>query len=235
MAQLTTAELANRLGVTRRRAAALASDGSIPATRLSSGAWLIHSDAVARFEKTAQRTAGRTLGSDASWAILWELSGLEVNWLSESTHARVRRRIRNSDAATLAAVVQQRTIVKHYVSANTELASRGLIKTARAAVVTLSDLGVDLSPDPTSVAGYVSIGSIDEHAAKNFMLQKHDGTDVLYENTLPFIFDQEFMPAAVVAADLTRSLDTREYSAGVRALGRLRELWLTNNRLRGAR
>ena len=109
MTDLTATELATRLGVTRRRALALLAEGRISARRLANGAWLADADAVVRFERTAQRGSGRTLSADAAWGLLWELSGLEVDWLSASTHARVRRRIREATGAEIATVVAART------------------------------------------------------------------------------------------------------------------------------
>jgi hypothetical protein len=58
------------------------------------------------------------------------------------------------------------------------------------------------------------------------MVAQLDGTDVVYDNTLPIDWDGDTMPAAVVAADLARSTDTRERSAGLHSLEALRKRWL---------
>ena len=61
------------------------------------------------------------------------------------------------------------------------------------------------------------------------MAASTSGQDVLYENTLPVTYDGEAMPAAVIAADLAISTDTRERSGGLRALDELRNTWLAAN------
>lgn len=226
MSELTATELGVRLGVSRRRALGLLADGKIGARRLANGTWLADADAVARYERTAPRHSGRTLSAPAAWAVLWELSGLSVDWLSASTHARVRRRIREMVVADLATAVAARTVGRRFSSANAVKANAELIQTGRAASSTLAELGVDLIEDRRRVAGYVRRGTAAEYAASHFMLAATDGADVLYENTLPVAFDGDVMPSAVVAADLILSLDTRERAAGLRALEELKNRWL---------
>lgn len=226
MTDLTATELATRLGVTRRRALALLSDGKISARRLANGAWLADADAVARFERTAQRGSGRTLSADAAWGLLWELSGLDVGWLSASTHARVRCRIREATGGEIASVVAARTTARYFAAANAERASANLIQTARAASEVLDTLGVDLITDRRRVSGYVRTGTVADYATNNFMLARSDSSDVLYENTLPVEFTGDMMPSAVVAADLARSTDTRERAAGIWAIEELKKRWL---------
>lgn len=210
MTDLTATELATRLGVTRRRALALLAEDKISARRLANGTWLADADAVARFERSAQRGSGRTLSADAAWGLLWELSGLEVDWLTASTHARVRRRIREATGVEIATVVAARTTAHYFAAANAERASANLIQTGRTASDVLATFGVDLIADRRCVSGYVRAGAVAEYAANNFMIARAGGGDVLYENTLPFEFAGDMMPSAVVAADLARSTDTRE-------------------------
>lgn len=229
MTDLTTAELAKRLGVTRRRALHLLSDGHISARRLANGHWLANSDSVVRFELITKSGRGRTLSSDAAWGLLWELSGLKVNWLSPSTHARVRRRIRDSTVKQIASVVAGRTTENRFTAANVELANSDLIQSGRAAASMLTDLGVDLITDQRRVSGYVRAGSVSEFAASHFMLDSQTGNDVIYQATLPIEFQENVMPNAVIAADLARSTNARERAAGLLALKELREQWLAKH------
>lgn len=74
--------------------------------------------------------------------------------------------------------------------------------------------------------GYVRSGTTAEYAKSHFMVLQPNGRDVLYENSLPITYDAETMPAAVVAADLAVSTDTRERSAGLAALEEMRQRWL---------
>jgi hypothetical protein len=226
MTDLTTTDVAKRLGVTRRRALGLMTEGRIRGRQLSSGAWIADADSVARFEITASSGSGRTLSVAASWALLWELSGLEVTWLSPSTHARVRRRIRTSTPEQIAQAVASRTREYRCTAANPDRAQKLLISTGRAAIHVVADLECDLADDQRHTCGYVRSGSMEDFAAENFLLPTGVDNDVLYANTLPIAFDGDTMPSAVVAADLSRSPSSRERSAGIRALEMLRQRWL---------
>lgn len=226
MVDLTATQLAERLGVTRRRALDLLRTDTISGRQLANGTWLTDSDAVTRYEIAARRGSGRTLDTATSWGLLWELSGLDADWLSPSTRARVRRRIRNSDATSIASAVASRTKAHRYTSANVERAAADLIRTGRAAV---SVLGTDLIEDTRQVAGYVRAGSVDEYALHHFMVEQLNGMDVLYENTLPMEYNGDVMPSAVVAVDLAASTDTRERSAALGALEDLKLRWLAEH------
>lgn len=221
--ELTTTQLAERLGVTRRRALDLLRADEIAGRQLVNGMWLADSDAVARYEVSANRGSGRTLDTATAWGLLWELSGLEADWLSASTRARMRRRIRDSDASAMVSAVSKRTKAHRFTAANVDRASVGLIRTGRAAVRVLD---TDLIEDTRYVCGYVRAGAVAGYARSHFMVAQSNGRDVLYENSLPIAYGGETMPAAVVAADLAVSMDTRERSAGLQALEEMRQRWL---------
>ncbi|MFT4259602.1 hypothetical protein [Microbacterium sp.] len=223
MVDLTATQLAERLDVTTRRARDLLRSGEIAGRQLANGTWLADSDAVARYEVSARRGSGRTLDAATAWGLLWELSGIDADWLSASTRARVRRRIRDSDAEAITTTVSKRTRAHRFTAANAERASAGLIRTGRAAV---SVLDTDLIEDASQVAGYVRSGTMDDYAKNHFMVPTAAGRDVIFENTLPIDYTADTMPASVVAADLAMSTDTRERSAGLRALEAMRQRWL---------
>lgn len=171
----------------------------------------------------ARRGSGRALDAATAWGLLWELSGLEAGWLSPRTRARVRRRIRDWDASSIASAVSGRSRAHRFTAANAERAASGLIRTGRAAVHVLD---TDLIEDTRHVAGYVRSGTVGDYARSHFMVPMVNGRDVLYENSLPVDHEAETMPAAVVAADLAMSTDTRERSAALRALEEMRQRWL---------
>ncbi len=102
----------------------------------------------------------------------------------------------------------------------------GLIRTGRAAADVVDS---ELIEDHRWVCGYVRSGTVDEYAKSHFMIPKLTGNDVIYDNTLPVDYVDDVMPPAVVAADLAHSTDTRERSAGLRALERMRQAWLAEN------
>ncbi|MDR5699936.1 hypothetical protein [Agromyces aerolatus] len=226
MAELTTTELAERLGVTRRRALDLLGSGAVGGRRLANTAWLADADSVTRYEIASRRGSGRALAAATAWAVLWELSGLDAEWLPQRTRARVRSRIRQSDAAELAVAVSARARAHRFRVANSARAAEGLIATGRAAA---SVLATDLMEDDRLVSGYLRSGTVETYAAAHFMLADHTGQHVVYENTLPIVYDARAMPPAVIAADLATSIDTRERAAGVEELERLRRAWLAVN------
>lgn len=226
MAELTSADLAARLGVSRRHASELLATGAIDGKQLSSGAWLADSDSVARYEAGKRRGKGRKLDAATAWGLLWELSGLEADWLTPRTRSRVRSRIREASAEELARAVADRTRAHRYQSANSAKAGAGLIATGRAAA---ASLGVGLMDDARSAVGYARKGSAADHARSRFMVASSAGSDIVYDNTLPIDYDGEAMPTAVVAADLATSTDTRERSGGLRALDQLRDAWLAHH------
>ncbi len=226
MVDLTATELASRLGVSRRHAIDLLAEGSIAGRKLSSGAWLADADSVLRYETSARRGGGRKLDVDTAWGLLWELSGLEATWLTPSTLSRTRRRLRTWGADELARAVSGRTRAHRYRAANATKAGEELIATGRSAA---GQLRVGLMDDTRQVSGYVRRGRIDEYARTHFMSASTSGQDVLYDNTLPITYDGETMPAAVIAADLAVSTDTRERGGGLRALTELRNAWLASN------
>jgi hypothetical protein len=226
MADLTATQLATRLGVTTRRARDLLRSEVIAGHQLPNGMWLADSDSVARYEISANRGSGRTLNAATAWGLLWELSGLDAEWLNPSARARVRRRIRESDANELATAVSKRARAHRFTAANAKRAASGLIRTGRSAVGVLD---TDLIEDSRQVIGYVRKGAVDDYAKSNFMITDAAGRDVIYENTLPIKYETTTMPAAVVAADLAVSTDTRERSAGLKALEEMRQQWLASS------
>lgn len=223
---MTVTEVAERLGITRRAVTYLLDDGSITGRRLTGGTWIVDADSVNRWEQIGQRGQGRPLSTNTAWAVLWELSGLEAEWLERTTRFRLRARIRSYDAHGLARAVAKRTVAHRYRAANAERAADGLIATGRAAADVLA---MGLIRDRSRVAGYVREGTADAWADSHFMLSDSAGQDVVYDNTLPIRYAADEMPSAVVAADLARSTDTRERSVALRALEQMRQTWLAAN------
>lgn len=223
MAEVTVSQAAARLGVTVQRVRGLLRGGEIAGRQLRNGMWLVDGSAVARYEVAVRRGRGRQLDAASAWGLLWELSGLSADWLTPSTLVRLRRRIRESTAEQIARSVAKRAVSRRFTAANVAVAQTGLIATGRVAGRSLKTGLID---DVSAVAGYVRGGSMGEYAAAHFMVADPAGHAVLYEYTLPIDYQERAMPAAVVAADLAVSTDTRERSAGLSALEELRQTWL---------
>lgn len=223
MADMTATELAKRLGVTRRRATDLLASGAVAGRQVANGMWLADADSVSRYEYAARRGRGRALDTATAWGLLWELSGVDPDWLTPATRSRMRRRIREAGAEELVRAVAGRTLARRYRAANAERAAEGLIATGRAAV---GRLGTELIEDRRRVSGYPRTGTADAYAEAHFMVADIAGQDVIFENTLPIMYEEDAMPAAVIVADLAVSTDTRERSAGLQALEGLKQAWL---------
>lgn len=224
MSDLTTKELAHRLGVSRRHAVELVSSRVIVGRQLASGAWLVDSDTVARYEVEIRRGRGRRLDTATAWGLLWILSGLDAPWLTPSTRSRLHARLRTSTPDALARAVASRTTAHRYQAANAAMAAEGLIATGRAVA---GQLGVGLMDDNRAAIGYAP-SSAAAYAATRFMLESPSGQHVIYDITLPVPFTGKCMPAAVIAADLALSTDTRERAGGLAALENLRIAWLAD-------
>ena len=222
MAELTTSELAARLEISRRHATDLVASGAIGGRRLSTGVWLAHSDSVVRYEARARRGKGRKMDPATAWGLLWELSGLRATWLQPSTRSRVGARIRETAPDEIARAVADRTRAYSFTAANPAKAAAGLIATGRAVGGVLK---VGLMDDARHVSGYTRQGSVEDYARKSFMVASPSGGDTIYANTLPFDYDSDVMPVAVIAADLAAGSDTRERSGGLRALAELMRGW----------
>lgn len=222
MTEMSVAMLAKRLEVTQRRANQIVASGQISARRTDSGAWLVDPDSADAYSRRHRHTRG--LSSDAAWALLFVLAGRHVEWISASTLARAKRRIREHSAATLAHSVAGRTQSHRYRAANLTRAEEGLLLTGRSAIEALN---TDLLPDRGRLFGYVPRGTTaQEWATSHFMVADAAGAVHLFENTIPPSVGGESIPASVVAADLAISADAREREAGVEALEEMRTAWL---------
>lgn len=219
---VTLADAARRLGVTRRHLNDLLTSGEIDGRKLSSGAWMINTDAIARFERL-RKGAGRRMAPETAWAVLFELSGIRATWLPARTYARVRERIRDDTGEDIAAAVAYRAKSHAFHADGAELDD--IVPTG---VSALEVLDTGLIGSFTSVMGYLPAGfTFQEYADKHLLFADPAGPDVLLENTSPVPLAGP--QPAVVAADLALSGDARERQAGIDALENLRAKWLAAN------
>lgn len=223
MFDFTITQLAERLDVTPRHARELVRSQRIAGRQLASGAWLVDPSDVARYLVNAPEGAGRSLNTATAWGLLWELSGLSAAWLSDSTRARVGRRIRNDNAALIVRSVAHRAQAHRFAASTITHAWEGLIKTGRAAALATES---GLIADSSRLSGYVISGSVEDFAIEHHLVPRVNGPHVICANTLPIPFRDDVMPSAVVAADLACSTDSRERSAGLAVIEELRQRWL---------
>jgi hypothetical protein len=174
--------------------------------------------------------------SESSWALLEELSGVHPAGVSDRTLDRVRGLIAVTSAETIVRVVAPRTAVTHLCtrSAGGSLASiRSEIAELRDELVLTAGsadeaLDTDLAPDRFRLDGYLResvdfAGFVRDHG----LTESGDGAITIWSKPSGFSWDAaEIAPVGVIAADLSASIATRERSAGLAALERLRAGYL---------
>lgn len=221
---LTTTAAARRLHVTRQHLAELLKSGKLAGEQLEDGRWIVSSRSVSEYQ-AADSGRGRRWSADTSWALLAELDSHSTNRLTESTAARVRARIRNTDSEVLARKVASRTTTRTYAADDRRKTAAEMILTGRSAA---EQLGTDLVRQDRIVEGYLAYAreGVDAFARRHLLIPDLDGDVVIFDRPDFVRFDGDVAGDAVVAADLARSADTRERSAGVAALEGMRQRWL---------
>lgn len=213
-------EAAERLGVTPARARRIIVEAGIEPRRVGP-VWLVDSDQIYRLTRLP-RPVGKRWAPETSWAALYALSGWRTPWLDATRSYRMRKRLRDESMTgeLLAGIVATRTREYRFDVANVKKAMESVIPTGRAATAALAELNAGLLPDERRVYGYPTTGeTVTQYAKTHFMVLNPSGPHVLYEATWPGSVPE--LATAVVAADLARSTDTREHSAGIAALDRL--------------
>jgi len=218
---VSTAEAAERLGVSRRQVQRLIAAGELPAQRTAGDAWLVDPVALNALNR-ARPARGRPWTAETAWAALWWLSGLDAGWLGARTEARLRERLRHLDASTLVVACRRRAMTHRYRASDSFVeALREAMALSGTSAATAADFG--LATDATRVDGYC-----DDRAHDDFVTRLHLTPDTRGNVTLRVVdappdglLDREAMPAAVIALDLAESLEVRERSAGLRVLGDL--------------
>jgi excisionase family DNA binding protein len=217
MSEMSSAEAARRLGVSRREVQRLARSGELAATRTIGDAYVID-PLAANARARAEVERGRPWSPEVAWAALWLISDLEVTWLDYYQRRRLDQRLASITVDRLLASTRRRATATRYRGARTALseARRSLVLTGVSASESLRS---DLVPDDSVVDGYA-----DERRA--LALVRHlglaldaEGPIVVRTTEVPEVLQRGgIMPTGVVAADLAGSNDARERSAGRRAL-----------------
>jgi hypothetical protein len=222
---LMTKDASLALGVSQRQIVDLLRAGKLMGEQLRDGTWLVTTRSIAE-RRSFNAGAGRTWSAAASWALLAELSGLSSTGLSQSTVARVRRRIRTASAEEIARKVSSRTIARRYTADSLEKTASDLVLTGTSAAFTIDS---DLTSQNLTVEGYLRDGSLESFVRRHLLSADASGDVTIYENSGSLEFTGLYAPDAVVAADLARSTTTRERSAAIAALEDMRQRWLAKH------
>jgi hypothetical protein len=106
--------------VTDQEVRRLVRSGELIAQRIGTREWAIDEDSIA--QRVARRPSpGRPWTPAVSWAALWQISGLPVDWLPRTSLSRLRRRIRERNPYQLAAATATRANLEYFVLPPSEL------------------------------------------------------------------------------------------------------------------
>jgi hypothetical protein len=202
MQELMTKDAALALGISQRQITDLLRAGKLGGEQLQDGTWLVSRRALGE-RRTIHAGSGRAWSASSSWALLGELSGRATEGLSQSTQARIRRRIRDSSVDEIARKVATRTSVHRYVADS------------------LSRTAADLTLTGASAADVVDRTLTSE-------TRRVEGDVTIYEAPESEVFGRRASDATI-AADLARSVSTRERSAGLAILENMRQAWLARH------
>lgn len=220
-----TKDAALALGVSQRQITDLLRAGKLAGEQLSDGTWLVTPRSISE-RRALNAGAGRTWSAASSWALLGELSGQSSTGLSQSTLARIRRRIRTSSADEIARKVASRTVAHRYIADSMAKTAGDLVLTGRSATDVIN---TELTRQTQVVEGYLRNETLESFVRRHLLSADDSGEVTIYEDHDSSNFDGRYAPDAVIAADLARSISTRERSAGLVALETMRQRWLAKH------
>ncbi len=222
---LTSAQAAERLGVTPRQVRNMVHQGQLESERAGS-VLLISSDSLNKALHRPRRT-GRAWSSRVAWAALAMLSGEEAPWLEASERYRLRVSLGTRSVDDLMTAARNRAVVRTFRATPEAVEEiRGHVIPAGASAMRDRKVAASfgLAEGSGFVDGYVPSGVADQIAVA-FHLAGSSGCNV----TLREVEFEDAMgkgvPAAAIALDLAESLTAREQAAGRSALQRLLGEW----------
>jgi hypothetical protein len=225
MNDLMTKDAARALGVSQHQVTELLRAGKLTGEQLQDGTWLVSPRSIG--ERMALHTgAGRAWSPASSWALLGELSGHTIEGVSPSTRDRIKRRIRDSSADEIARKVATRTTAHRFVADSLSKTADDLVLTGSSAAEVIDG---GLTRESRKVEGYLPDGTLEDFVRRHLLTLDSDGDVTIYEAPALDQLRGRYAPSAVIAADLARSVVTRERSAGLAALEDLRQAWLARH------
>ncbi|EPR76400.1 hypothetical protein ADILRU_1165 [Leifsonia rubra CMS 76R] len=225
MQNITTRQAAAALGVSQRQVTELLRSGKLGGEQLRDGTWLVSRRSISE-RKAFGVSSGRAWSSASSWALLGELSGRTAEGMSQSTRDRIKRRIRLNSADDIARKVATRSTTHRYWADSSEKTASALILTGASAAERIDH---NLTRDTRVVEGYLHGVSLEDFVRQQLLTADNEGDVVIYDN-----FDQKHREGnhasrSVIAADLARSLNTRERASALSALEEMRQRWLAQH------
>lgn len=216
----SSSQAAQLLDVTNHEVARLVRDGELSAIKIAGRAFLLNARDVHLYAATRQGK-GRPLSASSAWAALWLLSGLNVEWLDYSQMRRLSTKLKTITPEELVWQTRRRMVTKRFRVSHSFISkmSEELVLTGRSCIPALKS---DLTEQNDVLEGYTNSEPEDlekryhlvEDATGNAIIHIAESEQQLFESI-------NQAPIAVIAADLSITLDTRERSAGLDILRRL--------------
>lgn len=213
--QLSTVEVAKRLGVSDRQVRRLVERGVLPATRIAGRIVVESADVERRAARTPDR--GRPFAARAAWGVLWEVSGERASWLRSSERSRLRAWLRQATPEALALATRGRAraeayrVLPRYLDelGDTDSVIRGGVSAATAVGADIVSVG--------AAELYCTEQTRDQLVADYGLSRSGEPNVVVRIPLLEFSLlngRRPTMPAGVVAMDLLSSDDIRTRRAG---------------------
>lgn len=216
----STAQAAERLGVSQHEVSRLIRTGSLSAVKTDAGIYVIDPESAHRQEKNF-RAKGRPWDADTAWAALMLLGGETSSGIGYHRDRRLRLKLAEVSAEELVALMRKRmTAMRFNVSPSFQEDTRRCLSLTGASSPYAASLGLVVG-SIEEIDGY-PISATDEVVEEFFLFPDANGTCVLRE---PYMLPEkleglECMPPVVVAADLAMSVDERERRVGLEYLDR---------------
>ncbi|MFJ4226377.1 helix-turn-helix domain-containing protein [Paenarthrobacter nicotinovorans] len=220
---LSTAEAAERLGITQVSVRQLVESGQLAVAGRVGRSILLDPASVERLSAVGTRR-GRAWTAKTAWAALALLSGQNPEWISSSEKSRLKSRLRQLDAAAVCALARHKDRTVRY-RATVEARERlndYLIASGAAAMrdeATAKKFG--MAGGSGLAEGYVRAGDAKALADSLGLVEDPSGNAVIHEVELEEPFAEGRTPVAAVAVDLMGSLATRDRNAGRRIIEEL--------------
>ena len=210
---ITTAQAAERLGVSAHEVRRLIATGELSALPLGRLLLVEEESLLRRAQQVVRR--GRPLASRTAWAALFEISGERAEWLDRSSRSRLRFWLRRTDPETIAAACRNRAdrrLLRVLPIYQQELlASSGVLHGGITA-----DVGADIlarSDDVQEI--YCSSERLQTLESEYGLISTSSPNLIVRVPTFEWsIVARQQMPVGVVAVDLLESTDVRTRRAG---------------------
>ncbi|MBP2269164.1 excisionase family DNA binding protein [Pseudarthrobacter sp. PvP004] len=220
---LSTAEVAERLGITQVSVRQLVQSGQLTVVGRVGRSILLDRSSVERLSAAGTRR-GRAWTANTAWAALALLSGQNPTWISSSEKSRLKSRLRHLDAAAVCTLARHKDRTYRYRATRDALdrLSHYLIASGATAMRDESTAETFGMTGGSGIAeGYVMAGDAKALADSFGLVEDPSGNAIIHEVELEEPFAEGRAPVAAIAVDLMGSLAIRERSAGQRVIEEL--------------